>query len=91
MLKSIQSQSLSKHGLRIRALLLQRGYSLSAVARALGVSPSAVHYVVNGLSSSRTIERRICQILGERREHLFPRREAIAQRTHNRQVLVAND
>ena len=91
MVKNIQSQSLSSHGLRIRSLLLQRGYSLSSVARALGVSPSAVHYVVNGQSSSRKIERRICQIVGERRDHLFPRRAAVASRTHNRQALVANE
>lgn len=74
MIKRSKSQTMSSQALTIRAALLARGYTMSSVARALKVTPSAVQYVVSGHSSSRKIERRICQIVGRPREALFSAR-----------------
>lgn len=81
---------MSSRALNIRALLMQRGYTMSSVAHVLGVTPSAVQYVVSGHSRSRKIERRISQIVGARRDMLFPAHVARRKATHNLQPLVSN-
>ena len=72
---------MSRHHYFVRARLLERGRTISAVARDLKVTPSAISHVLSGRRRSRKIERRISQLLGLRRDDLFPRIDQPAERS----------
>lgn len=51
--------------LRLRARLLERGYTLRALARELGRSHQAIQQVVSGATVSRPMRLAIARIAGE--------------------------
>ena len=58
-------------GDRIIRLLRKKGYTQIRIARELGVSHPAVHYIIYGKSKSRRIQERIAEIIGRPMEQVF--------------------
>jgi lambda repressor-like predicted transcriptional regulator len=52
------------NGSDIKYLLDKKGYSLSAVAREIGVTPQCVHLVIWGIGTSRPVVEFIERLLG---------------------------
>jgi transcriptional regulator with XRE-family HTH domain len=61
---------------RVLVALAEKDMSISALARALGLSKVYISYIVNGLRLSAKTERRIAEFLGRDIESLFPPRTA---------------
>lgn len=60
------------HPAMIKAHLRIAGSSQTHVANSLGISHSAVSRVIDGHSRSLRVARRICEIIGEPVETVFP-------------------
>lgn len=58
-------------GKEIKILLLQNDITQAQIARALGISISAVHQVIFREAKSRRVERYIAKLLKKRVEELF--------------------
>ena len=58
-------------GDRIIRLLRKKGYTQIRIARELGVSHPAVHYIIYGKSKSRRIQERIAEIIGRPMDQVF--------------------
>lgn len=70
----------SNQGREIKAKLILRGVSLSAIAKRCQVTPSAVSRVVARRATSRKIEGEVSRLLGVARRDLFPRLQWVAVR-----------
>lgn len=60
------------HPAMIKAHLKIAGSSQTAIARELGVSNTCVGGVIEGRFTSRRVAQRICEIIGEPFETVFP-------------------
>lgn len=56
----------------IKILLIRHDVKQADIARKLGISKTAVHNVIKGISESRRIKKTIAQALGMKVEDLWP-------------------
>ena len=57
--------------LKVKILLLQKGITQADIARALGLSPAGVSYILFGQRAGYRYQRRIAKILGVKISDLF--------------------
>lgn len=76
------------HPEEIKAALRIKGITLTALADDLGKSRSMVTHVVHGISRSKKIEERICQILGKPRDAIWKTKPTL-RRTKGRTLGAA--
>ncbi|MEX2524457.1 MAG: helix-turn-helix domain-containing protein [Gammaproteobacteria bacterium] len=60
------------HPADIKAALKKNGKSQSVLAKELGVSPAAVHLVIEGRTHSKRVAKAISQITGYSIDELWP-------------------
>ena len=70
---SFSTNQLVRHQ-EIREALKLRGYTISAVARELGISPASVTTVSQGYRRSANVEAHLARLLGTTAAALFPER-----------------
>lgn len=68
------------NAMRLRADLLANGHTISAIARRIGVTPSAVTHTLRGGGSAR-IRRYVARLLGRRVKECWPGRAWRRRRT----------
>lgn len=81
-----KSSKLTPLQLRRKIGLLERGVTAADIGRDLGKSRQAVTMVLLDQMRSREIELRICEVLGEKAEDLFPLADGSAEPMRRRVV-----